>query len=533
MTTNAHQQTGRLFLFSLKKECLKILFWLIGISLFIFFGLGAYIEMYGDALQREAMALTMQNPAMEALFGRVIGLDNYTIGAMYSHTMTIMMLSVIAVMSILLVVRNTRAEEENGILEILRSLPTGQLAHTSSAIFLLLITNLCQMLLTIVIISSLGDSSMNLEGSLLTGVIYGSAGLFFGAVALLMAQLSSSARNTTMWSFAVLGFSYLLRIVGDISEEILSWISPLGLLYGTEPFVENNWWPIMVIQAATWSIVGFALYLQHQRDIGTGLFPDRTGSRHASPYLQWTAGFAFRLLKTTLIVWVVTVAVFAATYGSVIGDVERLLEGNELIEAMLEAESETDLMNQFISMIIGILALIATIPSLQVFLRLKEEEKKNRTEKIVTGNRSRVIILGTFFAISFLTSILMQFVQLVTFAGSALVMDFDINVTDIFGAGLAYLPAIWIMIGLSVSLYGWLPKFASFIWGYLGFAFIVLYFSGLFDMPEWMMGISPFYHIPQLLNEEWSWSVTIVLTIIAAVVTFTGFIGYQRRDING
>lgn len=530
---SAHSQTGRLFRFSIKKEWLKITAWLTGILLFVLIGIGAYVEIYGDAAERAAMALTMQNPAMEALFGRVIGADNYTIGAMYSHTMTIMTTSLIAIMSIFLVVRNTRAEEEDGILEMLRSLPTGRLAHTNSAILLLIVTNVLLTGLTVMVIYPLGDSSMTLEGALLTGVIYGSSGLFFGAIALLMAQLASNGRNTTTWSFAVLGLSYLLRIIGDTGEEILSWLSPLGILYGTEPFVENNWWPVFIILAATLLVILSALYLQQRRDIGAGLVPDRSGRRHASSFLKMTLGFAFRLLKTSLLVWLITVMILGTTYGSVIGDVEGLVEGNEMIEEILSADPDMNMVDQFMGIIIGVLAIVATIPALQSVLRLRVEEKKRRTEKLVTGNRSRKSILGTFFVISIITSILMQLIQIGSFGGVAALMDYDVNASEIILSGLAYLPAIWLMIGIALFLFGWLPKFTGAIWGYLGFAFIVLYFSGLFDMPEWMMGISPFYHIPQLPNEEWNWSITIVLTIIAAVVSFTGFIGYQRRDING
>ncbi|WP_067841608.1 ABC transporter permease [Amphibacillus sediminis] len=533
MAMHAHAQTGRLFRFLLKKEWLKLTIWLIGSLFFVFIGVFAFTEVYGDAAERQAMAIAMSNPAMEALFGRAIGLDNYTVGAMYSHTMTVMALSLFALLSILLVVRNTRAEEEDGILEMLRALPTGRLSHTISALLYLVLTNVLITVLSTALIFSIGDPSMTFEGALLTGMIYGTAGLFFGAVALLMAQLSSNGRGAMMLSFGILGVSYMLRIIGDSGTEVLSWISPLGLLYGTEPFVNNYWWPVLVALGITALIVILALYLQHRRDIGAGLLPEKAGKRHASALLKTTIGFALRLLKTPLIVWLIALLMLGVSYGSVINDVEGMLANNEIIEQIIMSNPDLNIVDQFISMIIGVLSIAATIPALQALLRLKGEEKKNRTEKIITGNRSRIKILGVFLGISLVTSIVMQLAQLVAFGGAMLAMDADLSFGSLFESGIAYLPAMWVMIGGAVVLIGWLPKFTGLIWAYLGFAFTVLYFADLFDMPEWLTGISPYYHIPEIPTDEWSWTVTLLSTGLAIVLAIVGLIGYQRRDING
>lgn len=532
MAMQSYTQTGRLFRFSLKKEWLKLTLWLIGCLSFVAIGVFAFIEVYGgDQAEREALAMAMSNPAMEALIGRVIGVDNYTIGAMYSNTMTIMTLCLFAVMSILLVVRNTRAEEEDGILEMLRALPTGRLTHSTSAVLLLVLTNLIGIALVSLMIILAGEETMGLEGAMLTGVIYGTVGLLFGAITLLTAQLSSNARGAMMGAFSILGLSYILRIIGDSGQEIFSWISPLGLLYGTEPFVDNNWWPVFVVLGASFIILLFALFLGQHRDIDAGLLPDRSGKRHASSFLKTTMGFALRMLKTPLIAWAVAVFLLGVSYGSVIGDVESMIEGNEIIEQILVNDSTFSLVDQFISMIIGVLAIAAAIPAVQVLLRLKSEEKTKRTEILLTGERSRISILFIFVILSFLTSIVMQAVQMGSFAGAAVAMDFDIDFVETFVTGIAYLPAMWVIIGVGVLLYGWIPKLSSLVWGVLGFSFIVHYFAELFDMPEWLMSVSPYYHVPQMPMEEWNWPVFLILTAIAIGFSLIGFIGFRKRDI--
>lgn len=533
MAMQAHAQTGNLFRFSIRKEWLKILLWLIGGVAFIAIGVFAFVEVYGDPIEREAMAYAMENPAMEALFGRGIGLNDYTIGAMYSHMMTVMVLCYFAVLSILLVVRNTRAEEEDGILEMLRALPTGRVAHTTSAILLLVTTNLLVVFSTVLLIVPFGDESMTLEGALLTGGIYGTVGLLFGAVTLVTAQLSNNARGAMMGSFGILGFSYILRIVGDSGAEIFSWISPLGLLYGTEPFVNNYWWPVIVAQTVSWLLVVVALYLGQRRDIGAGLLPDKTGKHHAHSFFKTLPGFNWKLVRTSFIVWLVAVILLGISYGSVIGDLDGLIDGNEIIEQIIATDSEFSMAEQFISTIIGVLSIVVAIPAIQFFLRLKGEEKKGRTEVMLAGTRSRGSIVRMFCQVACLLGLVLHLAQIGVFVGAAVAMEANVDTAQIWQAGLAYLPAIWVTIGLATVLYGWVPKASGWVWGYLIFAFVIHYFAGLFDIPEWIMGISVFHHIPQIPMDEWSWWVFIGLTMLAKILAIIGFEGYKRRDISG
>ncbi|GEK89471.1 ABC-2 type transport system permease protein [Alkalibacterium putridalgicola] len=528
----AFAQTGRLFRFSLKKDWLKIFLWLLGAAFFVFVGVFAFVEVYGDPAEREAMAFAMQNPAMEALFGRAVGENNYTIGAMYTHMMTIMTFVLLAIMSILLVVRNTRSEEEDGILELIQAQPTGRVAHTTAAILLLVTTNILVLIISAGVLLAFGDSSMALEGALLTGTIYAGIGIFFGAVTLVTAQLSSNARGAMMLAFGVLGLSYVIRIIGDGSMPFLSWFSPLGLLYNTEPFVNNYWYPVFISLGISLLLIALALYLKQKRDMGSGLLPDRDGKRHASAFLKTPAGFVLDLIKTPLIVWTASMALLGISYGSVIGDVDSLLEGNDVVSQIIAGQEGISMSEQFMAMILGVLGIISSIPAVQFLYRIHGEEKKGRLDKLIAGTHSRYVILGTFFILSALIAVFMQLVTSLTFGGAAVVMDFDVDFVDVLLAGMGYVPAIFVMIGLGTLLLGWLPKLTSLAWLYLGFVFVNLYFGELFDFPEWLSNLSAFHYVPEIPIEDWSWTVFLSLTGAAIILSVIGFIGFRRRDIN-
>ncbi|WP_017473551.1 ABC transporter permease [Amphibacillus jilinensis] len=532
MANQPNYQTGLIFRFLFKREVVKLLVWIVPIVAMTVTIALAFNGLYETQEERQALAETMENPAMKALVGQGYGLDNYTDGAMLAHQMLLMTAVVVAIMSMLLIVRLTRADEEDGQLEMLRALPMGRLAQTNAALFVLVITNIVLMLITAISLTALGMDSIDWAGSLLYGSVLGTTGLFFGAITLLAAQLSDNTRGTMMLGYLVLGLSYMIRSIGDSGNELLSWFSPLGILLGSEVYVNNYWWPILVIVLLAIIIIALALYLQQIRDVGAGLLPQRSGRKAASPMLQSQIGLALRLLRTSLIAWIIGMMLIGISYGSVLGDLEAFLGESEAIMEIIGASGDMSITEQFISVLLKIMAIFSTIPALVVFVRLKSEEKKGRLEHLLAKPVSRKKILGTYLGLSFLTSIVMMLAGIIALAGIGVtVMDVDISFNTLVEAQLVYLPAVWILIGFAAALYGWCYKWSRFIWLYLLFSFLTVYLGDLLDLPAFILGLSPYYHIPELPTDQLSWVVMVVATGMALLLSFLGFLGFQRRDI--
>ena len=84
-------------------------------------------------------------------------------------------------MSILLVARHTRADEEDGRIELIRSLPTGRLSNLHATMLVLFGMNLLLALIIGFGLYALGIESMDLEGSLLYGAaLRGNGNVFLG-----------------------------------------------------------------------------------------------------------------------------------------------------------------------------------------------------------------------------------------------------------------------------------------------------------------------------------------------------------------
>jgi len=114
---------------------------------------------------------------------------------------------------------------------------------------------------------------------------------------------------------------------------------------------------------------------------------------------------------------------------------------------------------------------------------------------------------------------------------AAVVLDDAAMIPRLVGAGLAYVPAIWCAAGLAIALVGLLPKATTLAWLGLFYAFMMLLFAGLFEFPDWIAGLSPFGHVPNLPAAEVSFLPLALLALIALGLSILGLAGFQRRDI--
>ena len=350
---------------------------------------------------------------------------------------------------------------------------------------------------------ALGIESMDLEGSLLYGAALGATGIFFSAITAVFAQISESSRGTIGFSFTVLGVAYLIRAIGDSGNETLSWLSPLGWVLGAEVYVNNYWWPILLTVGVAFVLVILALYLNAIRDLESGFLPSKPGRKYASKFLQSPLGLTLRLQRTGLISWAIGMYILGASYGSVLGDLDAFFTGNDMLENLLTPVQGFSLTEQFITMLMSIMAMFCTIPALMAMLKLIGEEKKNRTEHLLSRAVSRTRLMGSSFIVSIAISfVMLSCTVLGLWSAATATMENGIAFGTLYSAAMVYLPAMWIMTAVAVLLIGFAPRLTGFVWMYLLYSFIVVYLGGLFQFPEWLGKLSPFGHIPKLPVED-------------------------------
>ena len=192
-----------------------------------------------------------------------------------------------ALMSVFLVIRHTRADEEAGRLELVGSAAVGRLAALTAGLLVALTANVLLAVLLVIVLVVVG---LPVAGSVAFALAITTCSLAFTAVAALAAQLTSGARSARGIAIGVLGAAYLLRAVGDASGEggvsWLTWLSPLGWTELTRPYTSDRWWVLALPLALTAAATAAAYVLAVLRDHGAGLLPDRPGRPAASAWLR-------------------------------------------------------------------------------------------------------------------------------------------------------------------------------------------------------------------------------------------------------
>lgn len=517
-----------------RRDRIQLPIWIFALLLFSLGVAAMFPSLYPPGPERQIIAQTFSNPALISMLGPGHGLDNYHMGAIMAHQMLLFTAVTVAVMNILLTIRHTRRDEEQGRVEVIRSLPVGRLSSAAATILVLAAANAVLGLATAVSLALFGLEGMDWAGSFLYGAVLTATGIFFAAATLLFAQLTETSRAALGWAFGFLGLSFLLRAIGDISSEPLSLISPLGLILRTQVYVNNYWWPVFVVllAAATLTLVAFRLNLV--RDLGAGFISARPGRQHASPFLQSPLGLVLRPERTVITGWAAAMFILGASYGSVFGDVEDFVQTSDLYQQLLPSVEGFSFTDQFVAMLLKVMAMMAAVPALLIMVKLRGEETANRTEPLLARAVSRPKLMASFMLVALGSAVLMQVLSILgLWCGAAAVVPNPFPLGEVMQGAMVYTALIWILIGLTALLVGYAPKLVSLIWVYLGFIFFSTYFGPLLQLPEWMTKLTPWGHVPDIPLEPISSGTVILAVVLAAALLGAGLYGYRRRDIYG
>jgi ABC-2 type transport system permease protein len=495
--------------------------------------------MFKDAESVGGMLVMFEIPAMAVLIGPVFG---DTMGALYAASMLLFTMIAVGVMNIFLIVRHTRADEEAGRVEVIRSLPVGRLSNLSSAMLLSAVVNFALAVLTgfglFFVSAAFSVDSMTFGGCMLYGVILGVSGFFFASTTASTCQTTQTSRGAIVLSTLSLVIMYAIRAGADIQNSDgvspygwLNFLSPLGLLIQSEVFVGNIWWRAIVLFFAALGTTAAAMFLNRLRDLGQGLFSARKGKREGGRLLKTPTGLLIKLQLVPLIFWAIILFIFGASYGSVMGLSAEWIASNEMLSQIFQSEEA------FVTLVISMMGILSAIPVLTTVLKANSEEKNLRTEQILSKNVCRIRFLLSAFVISCVTAFAMLFFSgLGLWAAWAASVDTPLSFFKVLGALMVYLPALLFMAGLGVLLTGVLPEKAHYLFGFLGFSFALVYLGGIM-LPEnnWLRFFSPFGYMPDIMaggvNTGATIGAIIGLTMLSAGMCAYGLYAYRKRDV--
>src|SRR6266702_2370375 len=125
--------TAALIRLILRRDRIRISIWVVSITLLVFLTVvGVKLHLPTQASIDQAAAATQHNAGAIAFNGPAQGLD--TLGGQIAFQVGALGMVVVALMSVFMIGRLTRGDEEAGRLELVRSLPVGNLAPTFAAL---------------------------------------------------------------------------------------------------------------------------------------------------------------------------------------------------------------------------------------------------------------------------------------------------------------------------------------------------------------------------------------------------------------
>jgi ABC-2 type transport system permease protein len=93
------------------------------------------------------------------------------------------------------------------------------------------------------------------------------------------------------------------------------------------------------------------------------------------------------------------------------------------------------------------------------------------------------------------------------------------------------LPAVWAIAAVAVVLFGFAPRMVPASWGVLGVCLLLGQLGPVLKLPERVMDVSPFTHVPKVPGSRLSTTPLVVLTLVAGLLGLLGLLGFRRRDV--
>ncbi|KAA0917190.1 ABC transporter permease [Dietzia sp. ANT_WB102] len=498
--------------------------WVVGLaSLYLITGLS--IGALYDTPQELATYGASIGESTVMLTGRVAGLD--TLGGILMNEYSFLVAFGIPVMAIALTARATRKEEESGRSELLLAGRVGRLAPTAAAlvvvagVFAVLGVALWTVTLTL---------DIDRGGAVLYAVSIAATGWVYASGTAVLAQVLS--HNRTVWASAMAasGLTLITRGVGDTNRNWLSWTSPLGWQGMVRPFGDPSVGPLIVAVGVAAGLAALALWLASHRDVGQGMIPTRTGPASASAWRASRAGTAVHQHLGAFTGWTLGGVALMVVYGGLMNVVVEAIMSNPGLAAFL-ADSGT-VVDSIVQTLITLVGFLGAGFALQTLSGLRGEETSGRLEMALSVSRSRWSWLAAHTAVVSAGTVIVVLAGSAAFGICAATALGDPGLAGrILAAGAWQAAAAGLFVGISVALFGALPRLQVLAWAPFAVAVVVTFMGPTLRLTDDQMRLSPFGAVGSApVGPVDPVGVTALITLTSILIV-VGLVGFRRRDV--
>lgn len=521
--------TWRLIRFAVRRDRWRLAIWVFGLSATIAVSALSLLDVYSTQEAIDSyVRLFGDNPALVVFAGPGYGFDDPNIGVVLVNETQLWGMIGVALMSIFLLNRLTRVEEESERTELIRSLVVGRHAPVAAATA---VVSAATGIVTLATGAGFVALGYPVAGSLALAGSYLAVGLIFIGLTAIAAQVSGSGRGVLGMASAALLVAFVVRAVGDIGAPWLTWCSPLGWAQAVRAYAGERWWTLVVCVAVSTALVLVSFWLATRRDLGAGLLAARAGRPSAARWMTNPLGLSVRLARGLVAGWIVGLFATGVVFGVIADDIDAMLADNPQMAdffARLEGVSLTD---AYLSTAMTMLGLIASGLSIALVLVPHGDETKGRAAWMLAGPLSRSrwlmshMVTSTGATIAAIGSAGLG----VGFAYAWVTGDVR-EIPRLLVRSLVTVPAALVLAGVAVALFGFAPRVALLGWLPLIVSAVVVFLGEVLQLPEWVRSVSPFEHIPAV-TDTIDLLPVLAMTAVAAGLAVLGWWGVSQRDI--
>jgi len=216
-------------------------------------------------------------------------------------------------------------------------------------------------------------------------------------------------------------------------------------------------------------------------------------------------------------------------------EADELFGLSEDLTAAIEGmAADAGLLDLYFAFTTGLLAIAGSGYVVQAMLRVRTEELQGRVESVLATAvpRRRWLLVHLLVAGAGLVTVLGMLGGGGAVGYGVVTGDWRAGVDGMLGGAMVHLPAGLVLASILVLAVAVHPRTAAAVgWTAFGVSFVFGQLGALFDLPQAVLNLSPFTHVPTVPAEPVTWAPLVVLTAIAAALTAVAVVVHDRRDL--
>lgn len=493
----------------------------------------SFVQTYPDEASRLRLAQFGDQPAVRMLQGIPHAVE--TVGGFVVWDGGWFLQAVVGIWAVLTTSRLLRGEEDSGRAELVAAGTISGVGRTGAAVA---VVGAGCLLAGLAVFGAILVPSEQLTGSALFAVGVFGFGLVMAAVTAVAAQLFGVRRRVAAVGAGVLGLAFVLRMIANSSDtrSWVSWLSPFGWMDRLRPFGDNNAPVLVAYVLVCGGLLAAAFALRSRRDLGSAFLAQSGAPRPRLLLLQSPIRFAWRLTWGVLLAWAVGIGLYAFMIGSLVKSMGDVLADDPAYEASLELLGITKetVYGGMVAVMAVVVGLIVSLYSAWRIGAVRNEEDGERAEHLLTRPLTRGRWLGGHLVLALVSVIALVVVNGTAMWLGATVTGADLSLADTLAASANLLPVILLFGALAVAMFGVAPRLTVGVpVGAAVVAYVLSLVGPALDLPGWLVGLSPFYHVALVPIADFAAVQAAVLMGLAVLALAVGWVGFGRRDIVG